>query len=354
VLSWAPTIGASTYRVTAVSSTGRNIASIDTAATSYAVTGSAPTGTYTWTVTALDNDGKVIGTAQSSFTVDAGIKVVRGVEIQAPTGTGVGATLTSTAPQWDPSDVTTTYQWQRNGSQIFGADGSTYVLRADDFGASISLKVTAKRSGFDDSSATSNVIGVTAGGALQATVPPTITGTAKSGDTLMVGPISWSQPNPILRYQWLRTGAAIPGATTATYQLKPEDAGKDVSVIVLASKTGFADGSAAAPSVAVAKLVSTTSSTLSTTRVKRGKTVKVGVQVTVSGVPTPSGIVKIQDGVKTLKTLTMDPFRKGMMTAKLSTKKLKVGRHKVKLVYLGNASTSGSKAKVIRLIVAKS
>ena len=61
--------------------------------------------------------------------------------------------------------------------------------------------------------------------------------------------------------------------------------------------------------------------------------------------------MKIQDGVKTLKTFTMDPFRKGEMTIKLSTKKLKVGRHKIKVVFLGNASTDMSKSKVIRLIV---
>ena len=47
----------------------------------------------------------------------------------------------------------------------------------------------------------------------------------------------------------------------------------------------------------------------------------------------------------------MDPFRKGVMTIKLSTKKLKPGRHKIKVVYVGNASTYGSKSKVIRLIV---
>ena len=55
-----------------------------------------------------------------------------------------------------------------------------------------------------------------------------------------------------------------------------------------------------------------------------------------------------------LKTFTLDPFRKGAMTVKLSTKKLKTGRHKIKLVFLGNAATSSSKAKVIRLIVVKS
>ena len=60
-----------------VSSTGRSLAQVETVATSYAVPSSAPTGLYTWEVTALDNDRKIIGVARSTFTVDARIKVVR-------------------------------------------------------------------------------------------------------------------------------------------------------------------------------------------------------------------------------------------------------------------------------------
>ena len=351
VMAWQPMAGATTYQVTAVSTTGRSIASVETAATSYAVTGAAPTGTYTWEVTALDSDRKPIGSASSTFSVDAGIKVVRAVEIQAPGGTGVGATLTSTAPIFEPGDATLSYQWLRNGAMIFSATEPTYTLTAQDFAIGISLRVTARRVGFDDAVTVSNVIGATAGGALQATTQPSISGTPQSGSSLMVATGTWSQANPTFAYQWLRTGAPIAGATGSFYTLTPADAGKDVSVTVLASKTGFADGAATAPSTFVQKLQSTTTSTLSTTTIKRGKTVKIGVTVSIPGVAGPSGALKIQDGVKTLKTFTMDPFRKGVMTTKLSTKKLKAGRHKIKVVFVGNASTDKSKSKVIRLIV---
>ncbi|WP_457185341.1 Ig-like domain repeat protein [Nocardioides sp. P5_E3] len=350
-MSWEPTLGAASYQMSVVSSTGRSLAQVETVATSYAVPSSAPTGLYTWEVTALDNDRKIIGVARSTFTVDAGIKVVRPVEIQAPSGTGVGATVTSTAPLWDPSDATMTYQWLRGGTPIYGANEASYVLTATDFGAGISLRVTAKRSGFDDATSVSNIIGTTAGGALQPMVPPSLNGEPVPGSTLIASGGTWSQPGPTLKYQWLRTGTPIPGATSSFYTLTPEDAGKDVAVTVLASKLGFTDGSSTTPSVSVAKLVSTTTSTLSATRIKKGKTVKVGVTVAVQGVAAPSGTVKIQDGIKTLKTFTVDPFRKGVMTVKLSSKKLKAGRHKIKLVYVGNASTASSHAKVIRLIV---
>ena len=350
--SWQPMAGATTYQVNATSTTGRNIASIETAATSYAVINAAPTGTYTWEITALDSDRKPIGSASSTFTVDAGIKVVRPVEIQSPGGTGVGATLTSTAPIWDPGDVKVDLPVAAGtATRSSGRTSPTYTLTATDFMIGISLRVTAQRVGFDDATTVSNVIGATAGGALQATAQPAITGAPKSGTSLWASTGTWSQPGPTLKYQWLRTGAPIAGATAAYYTLTPADAGKDVSVVVLASKTGFVDGSATAPSVFVEKLESVTTSTLSATSVKRGKTVKVGVTVTIPGVPAPSGSIKIQDGVKTLKTFTMDPFRKGVMTIKLSTKKLKPGRHKIKLVFVGNASTNMSKSKVVRLIV---
>ena len=351
VLAWQPMMGAATYRVNALSTTGRNIASVETAATSYAVTGAAPTGSYSWDVTALDTNRKPIGSGSSTFSVDAGVKVVRGVEIQAPEGTGVGATLTSTAPVFEPADSILSYQWLRNGATISNATGPTYTLTAQDFAIGISLKVTAKRVGFDDATTVSNVIGATAGGALQPSAQPSISGTVAVGGSVRVEAGTWSQPNPTFAYQWLRGGAPIPSATSSTYAIKPEDAGKDLSVTVLAKKTGFNDGATTAASVLVPKMKSTTTSTLSTTRIKKGKTVKVGVTVTVPSVPAPYGQVKIQDGVKTLKTFSLDPFRKGVRTVKVSTKKLKPGRHKIKLVYLGNASTESSKAKVIRLIV---
>jgi hypothetical protein len=241
----------------------------------------------------------------------------------------------------------------RDGGTIFNANQPTYTLTLDDFGKDISLKVTGKRPSYADGTSVSNAIRVTAGGAIQATSQPRILGTPAPGNMLSVENPSWSQPFPTVTYQWLRTGAPIPKATGGSYSLTAEDAGKEVSVVIFAQKNGFAAGSVSAAAVAVAKLTSTTQSTLSTTRIKKGRTLKVGVTVAVPGVPTPSGTVKIQDGVKTLKTFTLDPFRKGAMTVKLSTKKLKTGRHKIKLVFLGNASTNSSKAKVIRLIVVK-
>lgn len=351
IFQWQPLAGARNYRVRVLTSSGDEAQGETTAATAWAVPRNMTSGSYRWQVTAYDMSGRAIGTSERTFVVEGGLVATTQTNIQAPGGTGVGATLTSTPPVWSQSDVTSTYQWMRDGGTIYNANQPTYTLTLDDYGKDISLRVIGKRSSYADGTSTSNSIRVTAGGALAPTTPVRITGTPAPGQTLSVDTGTWSQPGPTLSFQWLRTGAPIPKATNGSYQLTPEDAGKDVSVVVFAKKNGFTDGSATAPSVAVAKLTSTTSFTMSTTRTSKKKKIAFGITVAVPGVEGPSGLVKIMDGVKTLKTIQMDPFRKGMVKAKLKLKK--TGRHKIKAVYVGNANTGGSASKVQRLIITK-
>lgn len=351
LFQWQPTAGARNYRVRVLSASGDEVQGDTTSATAWAPTRSLASGAYRWQVSALDLSNRVIGTSERAFSVEAGVVATTPPTIQAPTGTGVGATLTSTPPVWNKPDVATTYQWLRDGGAIDRADKATYVLTIEDFGRDISLRVTGKLASYVDGASVSNVVRATAGGALQPTSQPVIKGTAVPGETLSVENGTWSQDSLTYSYQWMRTGAPIPGATGSSYRLTPEDAAKNVSAVVFAKRTGYTDGSATAPSVAVAKLTSTTAFTMSTTTTKRNKKVTFGVTVSVPGVERPTGQIKIMDGVKTLKTLQLDPFRKGVVTVKLKIKKK--GRHKIKVVYTGNAITDGSKTKVQRLIVTR-
>lgn len=349
VLTWREFPGAVKYNVEMNSPSGGIVATAQTVATAYATTNVFASGTYAWKVTALDASNNVLGSAQSSFDVDARLVATAPPEIQAPSGTGVGATLTSTPPVWNQADVTMTYQWLRDGQQIAGATATTYVLTATDYNKAISVRVTGKKSGFSDGVVVSNVIGTTAGGALQATVQPTITGTPKVGSSLTAVPGTWSQPAPTFRYQWMRTGAPIPNANAIAYRLTPEDAGKNISVTVLASKTGFADGSAATAAIAIPKMTSTTTATLSATRIKPGKRAKVGITITVPGVIGPVGQIKVMDRTKVLKKLTLVTAKNGKVTVKLP--KLKKGKHRILVKYLGDATTEGSRSKAMRLSV---
>lgn len=66
--------------------------------------------------------------------------------VPAITGTTtVGSTLTATPGSWNGREPPAlTYQWNRSGTPISGATGLTYVLTADDTGATITVTEKAK------------------------------------------------------------------------------------------------------------------------------------------------------------------------------------------------------------------
>jgi hypothetical protein len=175
VLTWSPVPGAREYRVDLRNeTTGQNLSPATTDATAYAWPTAMPSGTYRWTVTAFDAAGGAVATQSSRFSVDAGLSAASATVISAPEGSAVGKVLTSTPPVWNQDGVTNAYQWLRNGSVISGATSPTYLLTVADYAKSVSLRVTGRKAGYTDGVSVSNAIGVTAGGALQNLVVPTI------------------------------------------------------------------------------------------------------------------------------------------------------------------------------------
>ncbi len=67
----------------------------------------------------------------------------------------VGQTLAVTAGDWQPEPASLSYQWYRSGSAISGQVHSSYLLTAKDVGRSITVKVTARRTGYTSASSTS-------------------------------------------------------------------------------------------------------------------------------------------------------------------------------------------------------
>jgi hypothetical protein len=81
------------------------------------------------------------------------------------------------------------------------------------------------------------------------TVAPKITGVPKVGKTLTCAKGTWTGSTPITyKYQWLRNGAPIAGATAATYVARTADKNKSISCKVTATN---AAGSAFKTSAAV-------------------------------------------------------------------------------------------------------
>ncbi|NQX12259.1 hypothetical protein HQQ80_11530 [Microbacteriaceae bacterium VKM Ac-2855] len=150
----------------------------------------------------------------------------------------VGSTLTATPGTWD-AGVTLSYQWKRNGgSYILGATSPTYVLRANDAGATLTVSVTGTKPGYSPATKTSATTGIVAKGTLTAPTP-SITGTPAVGKTLTAVTGSWGPAPVTLSYQWKRNGVAISGATGGTYKVVSADVGKRITVSVTGVKAGY-------------------------------------------------------------------------------------------------------------------
>ena len=167
----------------------------------------------------------------------------------APTISGVvrvGQTLTAdTSGISDANGLTNatfSYQWLADDANISGATSSTYTLAAADEGKVVKVRVSfTDDEGYDEtltSAATAEVAAAPpappenspAAGA------PTITGTARVGETLTAARSGISDAdglnNASFKYQWLADDADISGATRRTYLLATADKGKAVKVRV--------------------------------------------------------------------------------------------------------------------------
>jgi Tol biopolymer transport system component len=141
----------------------------------------------------------------------------------------------------DPDGAATgvTYQWLRDGVDIFGATGATYTLGDLDVGAAISVAAsytdgqgfaetiasapTAPVAPFDDGDATVAIGGV----AQQDQVLTANFGNNDPDGAAIAGPA----------YQWLRNGTDIVGAASSTYTLTAADVGATIAV-----RASYADG----------------------------------------------------------------------------------------------------------------
>ena len=172
----------------------------------------------------------------------------------APTISGtaaVGKTLTAVNGAWTPSNVSFTYQWNRNGTVISGATGATYSPVAADVGSSLTVTVVASLTGY--TSTTRSSAGTAAVLNQITTVTPTITGSTTIGSVLTATPGSWSPAGISLSYQWNRGGVAIAGATSSTYTLVTADDTTTITVTVTGTLGGYDTATATSAGFLVGK-----------------------------------------------------------------------------------------------------
>lgn len=172
----------------------------------------------------------------------------------------VGGLVFHALGNW-PKDATLAYEWRRVGSDTILATTRSYTAVASDLGKYLTVTVTASLEGYSDATVTSAPSAAVAAGDLGTPVTPTITGTAKVGQTLTASTGTWAS-GATFTYSWKRAGTTTPVGTASTYKAVAADVGKALSVTVTATRAGYTTATTpAATTTAVLALPFTTSST---------------------------------------------------------------------------------------------
>ena len=269
-------------------------------ASEYTLTADDVDKTIRFTVTATNAAGSATAASEASPAVVAATQpppaLVAPANVTPPVLSGdatVGGTVTGTDGTWTGTEpLTLTRQWLRcdadgaDCQEIDGATGSEYVVTAADAESRLRLRVSASNAAGTASATSEPTVTVPTPQeppkeeppkeeppkeeppvqqppaqepvveAPQAISPPVISGTQAPGQTLTATTGEWSGTGPLeYGYQWQRCNpdgtscVPIPGATSSSYVVTPEDDGYVLAVVVSASN---AAGSAQASTQAAA------------------------------------------------------------------------------------------------------
>ena len=254
----------------------------------------------------------------------------------------VGSTLNASTGTWSPSDVTLKYQWLRDGVIITGATKTSYTLTTADVGHAITIAVTGSKSGFASRTASSAPTALVkpgkptptptpeptnTPGAVQSTTP-TVTGEARRGRILTGDPGKWGPTGVALTYEWLR-GEEVVATGVTSYKVRNTDLGHQLTFKVTGAKKSLTTVSKTSAPTAT---VRATSTLVLETETAPGKAV-IGVIVSVSNAPIPTGFASVHEGTKRLKRNDLALGRPGRATLRLTLPK---GTHTLTVSYGGS------------------
>lgn len=175
---------------------------------------------------------------------DAGVRASGSAQVTGATTYAPGAALTASGPTFSgPADISTSYQWLRDGVPVSGGDQARYELSAEDVGAQLGVVVTGRAAGLAPAEVASAAVSV-APGTYTVVTAPAITGTPTVGQTLTVSPGEYSVPGVQVTYQWLADGVPIAGAVDSTLVLDSSVLGKRIRVEASSAKPGYTSAEA--------------------------------------------------------------------------------------------------------------
>jgi hypothetical protein len=192
-----------------------------------------------------------LGTAAASSPPVTVVSTAKPANTDLPTTTGsgiVGTALTCTTGTWTGAGITYSYAWTRNGVAIPDTASESYIVLSEDVSDTLACIVTAANgNGSTAATSATRMIAGPSGHAPVNAVPPTVSGTALTGQTLTCDPGTWTG-DPTITYVavWQRDGAAIAGGWTHT--VTAADATADLLCVVVASN-GFGAGAARSAAV---------------------------------------------------------------------------------------------------------
>ncbi|HEX3615204.1 MAG TPA: fibronectin type III domain-containing protein [Solirubrobacteraceae bacterium] len=156
-----------------------------------------------------------------------------------------GHTLKAVVGRWSPTP-TLEYQWLLDGKPIRGATRPIIAVVGAYVDRRISLRVTARRSGYVTRETVSDAVVIRRGSI--SGPAPRIRGDARVGETLHVIRGDW-EPQPEFSYRWLVNGRPVEGRSTGiAYKVRPQDRGKRISVEVTGRSHGYASTARASAS----------------------------------------------------------------------------------------------------------
>jgi surface antigen len=280
-------------------------------------------------------------TATSTSTPTAAVAAGTLTRKAGPTVQGaprVGSPLTATPGTWSPA-ATPSYQWYAGTRAVAGATAATFTPSASERGATIRVRVTARRAGFTTTTATSASTAAVATGRIAVSSAPRITGSAAVGSVLTVSPGTYSPAKASVRYQWLRDGKAVSGATSRTRKVSAKDVGRRLSAVVTYKATGYTATSATTPATRRTR----TTPTVSVKAVATAGTVAFTVSVKAAGVATPTGTVTVVDPAGRSRAVTLV---KGRATVSLTRQP--TGRQSYRVRFGGTSSLAAVElAKIV-------